>query len=872
MRRATSRRAVDVPRLMRRYALAASGGVLHLALGSGALAGLPVVARVLLAFAVVVVWPGLAWVVAGARPPGGGLLGPAWALGFGVAWNAALVLLARMIGLPFTVLVGWGWLPAVALWAWALWRRPRAGAGADLGTPWPRAAVVAVALAAGLATWYAARFGAPMGFHTDSPDHVGTIRRMLEHGDAFPNDAFYRDAGAQGADPRKGLWHPQVAVIARLAGADPIDAWRLLPIALAPLIVLNGAAFGFLLRGVTGAAVTAWAMLLTYGGSIAGGALVQSVYGARLADLLALAAATAAIHDLVGPAPARRWAAVGLGLAAAAVHVWGAVQLAMALGSFGVALALRDRGLSARVRRLAGTAAAMGAAALPYLAWRASQAYAPRNVIHTEPQGLLWLTDRLSIVSPGVLWTWLGGFMVLFPLCWPALWRAGRNQPAALYLFASSLAVLLVAFNPLAVAVLQPFLGYLLMRMVWLAFLPGFLGWLLLELAARWRAGARPARLRAAAALSGVLVLCIAPVVDAITVLRHPARFGPEAGVSIEPWSQALRWMDRNLPAGSVVLSDPTTSYSIPMYTRHYVVTLVDQHSSPNDASALRRILDARDALDPHAGWERSRAVIGRYGVEVVALNDRFPTAPVQAYWAANPAWFAAARRRLDRHPAAFERVYDSGDFVVYRVHRQALDTLGGKPDPRPFVRRYRPGRDPVARRLGDRLPVLQNVRFTPRAAPAGATLAGVAEWRVLEPLPPASYQVSVRFDRELPGGLQPPPFLGKPVRKGIEALRGERYRFRADHPPVAGRYGVDLWRPGEVVVDSFTIRIPPDAAPGSYTVRIKPYRQPGYPNLRLSDYFFDQDFYAGVPVGRLQVGGAPPALPTRAAGVHGGS
>jgi hypothetical protein len=64
----------------------------------------------------------------------------------------------------------------------------------------------------------------------------------------------------------------------------------------------------------------------------------------------------------------------------------------------------------------------------------------------------------------------------------------------------------------------------------------------------------------------------------------------------------------------------------------------------------------------------------------------------------------------------------------------------------------------------------------------------------------------------------------------------------------------VDLWRPDEVVRDSFELVVPPDVAAGSYRVEIKAFRQAVYPNYRLADYFLDEDFYSGLPAGTLEV------------------
>jgi hypothetical protein len=841
--------------------LAATGLALHAALALGLAGALPEALRVALALTVLVVLPGAAFVALGAVPPGGAWLAPGWALGFGVAWQGALVLASRAAGLPFTGLSTGSLAATAALWALALWRRsrrpsPPREAPAPDPSGWSgraRLAMVALALAMATGAWHAGRLGTPLGISTDSPDHVGTIRRMLASGDAFPRDAFFKDAGAAGADPRKGLWHPQVALVARLAGVDPLAAWTLLPIVLVPLFVLNAAVFGFLLRGPPGAAVAGWAYLLTYGGSLAEQYVREAVFATKLGDQLALATAAAVLADLRRPSRGLRWAAVGLALGAYAAHVYYAIQFAMVFAALGAGLLIADRGWSARARRLTGTALALGLAGLPYLAWRWTQSYAPSNTIHTETQGLLYLADGVPIVSFGVLWDWLGHAWVLFPLAAPWLWRAGRHDAAALYLLTTPVAIALVIFDPPAVTLLEPRLGYLLMRMVWMAPLAPLLAWLLPGLGAAVRRG--PGRARSALALGGIMVIVAPMLQDAAGVLAHPGRVAEqERRHGVTPWADALAWMDRSLPPGSVILSDPATSYSVPMHTRHYVMTLSDQHSSPNDPLALTRIMDARDALEPHATWSRVREVVARYGVDAVALNGRFPEPPSLDYWKPTPEWFAAARARLDGVPGAFERVFDTGDFVVYRVRRAALDTLAVPVPPRPYVLPWEPGTWSPGRAVDPGLPALCRFALARREAAHGDTVVGIAHWRAPAPLRQASYFVALRFDRPLPDGFRPPAAVGKPARKLIERLRGERYRFRADHLPVGGAYGVDLWRPDQVVRDSFAFVVPGDVAVGVYQVRVRMISHPHYPNVHLRDYLEEDDYLSGLKVGTLTV------------------
>ena len=271
-----------------------------------------------------------------------------------------------------------------------------------------------------------------------------------------------------GADPRKGLWHGLVALLTRLADLDPLETWRWLGALVVPFFVLNVAALGFLCRGSAGAALAAWVLLLTYGGGLGQVPIRQAVYATRVADQLALAAAVAVLADLGRRAWATRLAAVALGFAAVAAHVFPALQFALLFPALGLGLLLRDRRFGPEARRLAGTALLLGAACLPYLWSRAQQAYAPSNVIHTEVQGLTWLAGSLRVVSIDQLWGWMGAAWVLVPLSWPWLWARGRGNVAVLFLLTSSLAVALIIYNPPVVALLQPRLGYLLMRVIWI--------------------------------------------------------------------------------------------------------------------------------------------------------------------------------------------------------------------------------------------------------------------------------------------------------------------------------------------------------------------------------------------------------------------
>ena len=839
--------------------------VLAFGLDAGALRWLPVPLRVVLGFVLLVWLPGLGWARAiGARPAGGPAFVTAWATGYGIVWLGLWVLAARALGVPFTLLAHAGAAWTAVPWLVSLATAPRdASAGASHATtrtaertasqrgrdPLAIACQIAIALALLLAVVAVARHGPPLTCLTDSPDHLGTIRRMLVSGDPFPRDAFFRDAGPAGADPRKGLWHPCVALVCALAHADPVDAWHALAAILAALAVLTASGFAFRLGGWFAAAAGAWAMLLGYGGGLGTQYLGEAVFATKLADQLALATAAALLDDLELRSPRSRLAVAGLALGTIFTHVFGSIQFAVTFGALGLGFLVRDRAWSSPLARLTVTSLACAAVAAPYLAWRTHGAYAPVNPIHTEAQGLLTLAHGVRIVSVGALWDWLGPLWLLFPLSllW---WVRAVREPAVLYLLTTTLAVTTLMFVPPVVALLEPRLGYLLMRLPWLLPIGPAAAFAAARAEAAWRAR-RPLGALAPAVL--LAVTFVGPLADA----AHAFTGGPSrmalATTDIRLWRDALTWMDRGLPEGSVVLSDPATSYSIPAFTRHWVTALADQHSSPNDPLALTRILDARDALDPYAPWARTAQVVARWGATAIALNGRFPEPPPLDYWAPARDWYDAARARLDRAPAAFERVYDSNRFTVYVIHRDALARLDDGARPRPFVRARVSG-DP-ALEIGPGLPRLVSFRLDPARAARGDTLLGRIEWRAPRPLPPGSYSVAVRFDRALPEDVpRSPQAVSKLWRKAVERVRHERYRFRADHLPTDGDFGVDRWGADEVVRDPFRVVVPDDIAPGEYAVRVIMVRHPHYPNIDLRDLLSDDDFLNGLAVDRLQI------------------
>jgi hypothetical protein len=833
-------------------AVAAAGVGLWPALAAGVFAGWPDVVRVALAFHAVVLAPGFAVVALLGIPAGGAWLAPAFALGLGVAWGAAWLALpspgrpveAALLALPAATAL---------LVALAAWRVRSTGSAADRLPALRGVALAAVLAAAALAALHAGTLGTVVTLDSDSPDHVATVRRILETGEPFPAEVAVRTPGVAVPDPRKGWWHAEIALVARLSGLDPVDAWRALAGVLAPFAVLIAAAFGLLVAGGAGAALTAWAALLLGAGQWAWFPLRKLAFGSMLAEPLTLAVVVAVLADLARPTRGSRVTALLLAAAASAVHLFPAVHLPLVLAALGVGLWLRGEEASLR-RRFAATALAAAAAAWAVALPRVLATAGPTDPLHGEPQGLLILAKGLAVVSPGVLWDWMGPLWVLFPLSWPALWRGARGRPAVLSLLTTSVAVALCLFLPPLVALLEPRLGYLLMRFVWMLPLAALVAWVALALGqavAGGRGWKRPAAALLLAAL-GALLLPVARLALA-SITRAGGIRAEEAASSPTRWRASLARLDALPGPPRAVLSDPGTSYAVPMLTRHFVVATLDQHGSPRDTAAMARLLDARDALDPWQPWSRLREVVAQREVGAIVLNARFDEPPGFDVWAPTPRRFAAMRARLDAHPDAFPVLFDEGELVAYGVQREALDRLDSPPPPRDEVEPWDPDRAIPVGAAGAGGPELVALDVEPTWAAPGEVLRGVLRWRAATPLPAGSYRTVVRFDTPVPGGGGPAG-VSKPVRKLLERLRGERYRFRADLRAAHREYGVDLWRSDEVVRDSFAVRVPSDAAAGIYTVRVAMIRQPHYQNLRLTDYLSDDDLYSGVVAGQLEV------------------
>jgi len=68
-----------------------------------------------------------------------------------------------------------------------------------------------------------------LGVSTDAPDHISFIGRSISSDTILPSDSFYREGDGTGFDPRKGMWHPVLALWTFQACSTPDYLWSMVP-------------------------------------------------------------------------------------------------------------------------------------------------------------------------------------------------------------------------------------------------------------------------------------------------------------------------------------------------------------------------------------------------------------------------------------------------------------------------------------------------------------------------------------------------------------------------------------------------------------------------------------------------------------------
>jgi hypothetical protein len=687
--------------------------------------------------------------------------------------------------------------------------------------------------------------GPPLAITSDTIDHAGYVAEIARTGHAFPTTAIYLSPGADGQDFRKGLLHAVYGLFARHTGASPLDVFSVVGalLLLTMTFVVYTSAHS-MLRHRVAAVVAAVFFLIGSDWGVGSEMIRAAFYSNRFGSafmLMFIAAAIEFVHR--GPKVALRWCAV-FAFAAAAVHIQYAVVCSAAAG---VLLLWKTcspcKGWDEHISRSLRVLLAAIAGALPYTLYRFFTAY-QTNPLHSQVQDAVFVTPQWFIADPVQVWRNLGLLGIVSLFCIKPLWGRRQNVPGVGYAIAAMLTYLAIEFIPFILTPLYTVLKYIVFRldvMVPVYLLPAFF-------VVSWK----PHGARVTKTVLGLAVLAIV-----IPILRQnaftPSVVAAERRQGPDRWARGLYELAETLPPGSVIASDPVTSYLISAFTPHYVVCTLDQHAPPNDLHVEDRMTAARDIVSPYTSARDKDRLIRSNHVTHVVINRSLPQGLILNYWTLDPNDAQDADDMFRSLKYEFEAKDLNDGISAFRWrNEERLSTLP-RPVPRPVVEALPVEATPIGEMSGEAMLDGATIRGA-GILPPGGELEMDLYWSRRNVLPPGTYVVSVRFDRKIISL----PFEGQPfpkiTRKVMEKVRHERYRFRSDHMILGGLFGPDAWNMEDIVEDNVRVKLPTDLAPGRYRVQAKMLLIANQPNHELRDYFYDDDVYQGVRIGEITI------------------
>jgi hypothetical protein len=695
--------------------------------------------------------------------------------------------------------------------------------------------------------------GATSHYLSDSADHVGTIREIMEKRQIFPTNSFYAGEEGLGPDPRKGLYHISIAVLAIITKVEPFQIWLWLPIFLLPLWLCSFLTFTReLFKDKYIALISFILFFLCFRG------LATAGYSSNVAFQIYFIALYFAFKYIRSTERKYLFCSAVLAYTTATIHIFFFVHFGLSLLVFLVFSLLFRRDHKMLTANLVKIGVLTLLISAPFLILKYKLTYSISNPVDLQPRHLLYLSEHLSIVSPWSPIHFVGPLGVLALLLTPFLYRDARKHDGILLLFGSMLIIPLILFNPYVVSffsnILTPGLvrrmirwfphiavvGFFTHKMIWS-----------LRFAQEKRKTIIPL-----AFLFLMLVIILFSYVPAGYRYYSVSNRSRERALSPLVWKDAFTFMESKIPDPSVVLSDPITSYCIPAFTKHYIVAIPFGHSSPKDPGNVEKVRGARDVLNPYVNLDHTLAILNRYNVGYVVLNQSFRSPIVRNGWSIDPDLYEETRQKFASRPQLFQEIYNDHGIHIYEYHAptDAAGMQATNSAPLPFVMEKMPAIENPADAVFEDQFMLLGTSLYQDTVRCGGSLRIRSLWKRLEERDfPDYYMVIVDFTTDYPKNMLYSRHYEKIYRHVLQKISGRQYRFRSRHNPVNGFYPPDLWEFGEIVLDDFEVNIPSDAAAGSYDVKLKLLKVE-YFNYHISHYFSDNDMYSGVRIGSIVI------------------
>lgn len=785
---------------------------------------------------------------------------------FGTAISFAVLFIAALFRLDIRII---GVLTPVIVIALALWGKFRqevsAASASDEYAVIPRDGrlpttiltilIVAVSLMILL-------IGDPLTYTSDSADHIAYIRTVSRTHEAFPDQFYYHDGGILTHDIRKGVGQALWGALNALTGRrDAAPVWPLMSLIGSIFMLLALFCAGLVLfRSASIGLIASILFVLFSTGGLRGDELVMGGTGYAFGKIFYVAALAFLPLSLMSSKSRYLLPAAVASFAATCAHIAHFVVILFIASVFILSNLAAQSGTDRRNRFRRGlfVVATIILINAPYLALRYIRDYAPGNPLHTHVQGVLFLTEKLYVFNPLEFARVAGPLGILSFCALFVLWKRSRTDEHLRLLLCGLIAVYVLLFNPLWFPFLFKRMTYLLTRLEFAVPSMIVCAYLLRELWIKLRR--RNAELSTRGAIIGAVAAAAILIFPLVKTTSELARGGWTAhgiaDASYRSLTDLFGFMEKECPPGSVIASDPITSFGIPAFTDQYVICPYDQHSTPNDSTAVERIRDCGRIFNPGISISGIRDILVKYGAGYLVVNGRIPPYIETMYWKPDRARAKELSERLRDSTGLFSVVFDRAGITVAQL--MARPTHG--PSEHEAARLPFLG-DSIDAGTADRLPAsgipairIKGVRASRTEAARGDTISVAITWVATEECPFSSYIAYLRFDTDFPKRAFYRESFGKPYRKLLEKYTGHRFRFRVDFQPLGGVAPPDTWPLMHEIRDTVYVSIPRDIAPGTYTISCKLAEKPQFPNYVLKDILTDDDFYRGAAAAAVWV------------------
>lgn len=695
--------------------------------------------------------------------------------------------------------------------------------------------------------------GPPIGYTSGTLDHLAYVNEVQATGVAFPESAFYAEAGEYGRDIRKGLLHVFYGFTVDYLSIDGLRCLRIWNAVF--LIVLICSIYGaaFILFG------NQWIALLSAVFYIIGG--IGGLDGTTLREAFnsnrfAYAYFLLLIAFLLRYLEKRDWRdllnCVLFAFAASAVHAFLGV---LSLFAIAIVLIWKTCFSASSIREhlhdgfICATAVAAGI--FPYALYRYLTAYGGPNELHDPIQGMVFIGNSLFIENPMKLFSWFGLLGIGTFFIAPALWRHRKDSAGLGYLIAAGFTIPLLLLNPILLPPIHTILSYLVFRLVLL--FPFHM--LAAYYVVHFFGGIGGGKERTSLAYILLIGLFFAAVIDLLPILHEspvsPAALRAEKQNSYVRWDDGLAYLRDHVPEGTVIVSDPLTSYTISAFTPLYVTCVYDQYAPPGDRLLGERLKMTREILTPFSPVSTTIALMESMDADYIVLNNRYGGDVPLQYWFMQPdAYFAIREKFTSRQDLFRPRFHREGFLVLEWTGKRPEDVeIGANPY---FLQEIPIGFSHIGRQAGEAKLVAYYIEK--RRAEKGAELEISFVWSGTQKYLLSNYVVEVRFDHTAPGLTFGGKLFPKLARRAKEAFKGERYRFRVSHKILGGFLSPDVWPYNTFVLDPAAILIPSNAVSGDYTISVQILVEARMPNYHIRDVYFDDDIHQGIPIGSVTI------------------